>query len=55
MNIEMKRSIALYLATKYMKNFESTHCVPLPLSYIGEPWSENRVLNKIKNEETTIN
>ena len=48
MNIEMKRSIALYLATKYMKNFETTHCVPLKLGYITEPWSELTVVNRIK-------
>ena len=50
----MKRSIALYLASEYLKNYESTHCVPLPLSYISEPWSELHVLNKIKSSTENL-
>lgn len=38
-----KLTLAFFLADKYLLNFESTHCIPLPLEYFVEPWSENKI------------
>ncbi|XP_023665703.2 phosphatidylserine lipase ABHD16A [Paramormyrops kingsleyae] len=35
---EGRRQLALFLARKYMRNFESTHCTPLPCSEFQPPW-----------------
>ncbi|RVE62829.1 hypothetical protein OJAV_G00161600 [Oryzias javanicus] len=38
MTQEGRRQLALFLARKYMRNFESTHCTPLPASEFHSPW-----------------
>ncbi|XP_030044803.1 phosphatidylserine lipase ABHD16A-like [Microcaecilia unicolor] len=39
MTPEGKRQLALFLARKYLKNFDTTHCTPLPASEFQMPWS----------------
>ncbi|XP_041963971.1 phosphatidylserine lipase ABHD16A isoform X1 [Alosa sapidissima] len=39
MTPEGRRQLALFLARKYMRNFETTHCTPLPASEFHHPWS----------------
>ncbi|XP_072176631.1 phosphatidylserine lipase ABHD16A-like [Diadema setosum] len=34
-----KVQLTLFLTTKYMTDFDSTHCTPLPPSYFLPPWS----------------
>ncbi|CAG9770407.1 unnamed protein product [Ceutorhynchus assimilis] len=36
-----KNQMALFLATKYMKDFKATHCVPLPQDMFTVPWDVN--------------
>uniref|UniRef100_A0A8C5HEQ3 Protein ABHD16A-like n=1 Tax=Gouania willdenowi TaxID=441366 RepID=A0A8C5HEQ3_GOUWI len=38
MTMEGRRQLALFLAQKYMRNFESTHCTPLPAAEFHPPW-----------------
>uniref|UniRef100_A0A096M8K0 Abhydrolase domain containing 16A, phospholipase n=1 Tax=Poecilia formosa TaxID=48698 RepID=A0A096M8K0_POEFO len=38
MTLEGRRQLALFLARKYMRNFESTHCTPLPAAEFHSPW-----------------
>uniref|UniRef100_A0A8C7NLG4 Abhydrolase domain containing 16A, phospholipase n=1 Tax=Oncorhynchus mykiss TaxID=8022 RepID=A0A8C7NLG4_ONCMY len=38
MTPEGRRQLALFLARKYMRNFDSTHCTPLPYSEFAAPW-----------------
>ncbi|XP_064165877.1 phosphatidylserine lipase ABHD16A isoform X1 [Anguilla rostrata] len=38
MTPEGRRQLALFLARKYMRNFDSTHCTPLPISEFQLPW-----------------
>uniref|UniRef100_A0A674BTA1 Abhydrolase domain containing 16A, phospholipase n=1 Tax=Salmo trutta TaxID=8032 RepID=A0A674BTA1_SALTR len=38
MTLEGRRQLALFLARKYMRNFDSTHCTPLPYSEFTAPW-----------------
>ncbi|KPP77652.1 abhydrolase domain-containing protein 16A-like, partial [Scleropages formosus] len=38
MALEGRRQLALFLARKYMRNFETTHCTPLPHSEFYPPW-----------------
>ncbi|KAE8585378.1 hypothetical protein XENTR_v10021298 [Xenopus tropicalis] len=38
MSSEGRKQLALYLAQRYLKNFEATHCSPLPASYFHMPW-----------------
>ncbi|KAI4790550.1 hypothetical protein KUCAC02_034558, partial [Chaenocephalus aceratus] len=38
MAMEGRRQLALFLARKYMRNFETTHCTPLPASEFHSPW-----------------
>lgn len=45
---DLKLTLALYLADKYLVNFESSHCTPLPKEYFDIPWSESELLNKFK-------
>uniref|UniRef100_A0A669E523 Abhydrolase domain containing 16A, phospholipase n=1 Tax=Oreochromis niloticus TaxID=8128 RepID=A0A669E523_ORENI len=33
-----RRQLALFLARKYMRNFEATHCTPLPAIEFHPPW-----------------
>ena len=54
MNDEMKNSFALYLATKYLQNVESSHCIPLPLMHISEPWTEFHVLKDDKKNNNSF-
>nr|XP_033772397.1 phosphatidylserine lipase ABHD16A [Geotrypetes seraphini] len=39
MTPEGKRQLALFLARKYLKNFDTTHCTPLPATEFQMPWS----------------
>ncbi|XP_061632123.1 phosphatidylserine lipase ABHD16A [Phyllopteryx taeniolatus] len=38
MIIKEKQHLALFLARKHMRNFETTHCTPLPASEFHSPW-----------------
>lgn len=38
-NSEEKNQLALFLASKYMTDFEATHCVPLPSRLFKKAWS----------------
>ncbi|KAM8847101.1 phosphatidylserine lipase ABHD16A [Synchiropus picturatus] len=38
MTPEGRRQLALFLARKYMHNFDTTHCTPLPASEFPPPW-----------------
>jgi len=40
LSIDTKLTLAFFLADKYLVNFDSAHCVPLPPDYLIEPWSE---------------
>jgi hypothetical protein len=42
---DAKLTLALYLADKYLANFESSHCVPLPREYFRLPWNENELVD----------
>lgn len=42
----VKLTLALYLADKYLLNFESSHCQPLPKSYFVMPWSEQELISR---------
>lgn len=39
MTPEGRRQLAIFLAHKYMRNFDATHCTPLPASEFPLPWS----------------
>jgi hypothetical protein len=41
---DTKLELSFYLADKYLLNFESSHCVPLPKSFFKHPWSEKQLL-----------
>ena len=45
---EGKLTLSLYLAEKYLSNFESSHCIPLPPEYFRLPWSERELLARFK-------
>ncbi|KAL8568212.1 hypothetical protein ACOMHN_027735 [Nucella lapillus] len=34
-----RKQLTLFLAYEYMEDFDSTHCTPLPISYLSPPWS----------------
>ncbi|XP_064616388.1 phosphatidylserine lipase ABHD16A-like [Liolophura sinensis] len=36
---ETKRQLVLYLASRHMVDYDSTHCSPLPASFFVMPWS----------------
>ncbi|XP_017780495.1 PREDICTED: protein ABHD16A [Nicrophorus vespilloides] len=38
LNDDEKTKLTLYLATKYMKDYKSTHCTPLPMDMFQMPW-----------------
>lgn len=38
---DTKLALAVYLADKYLINFESSHCQPLSSEYFRIPWSES--------------
>ncbi|CAH1787289.1 unnamed protein product [Owenia fusiformis] len=38
MNVELKIQLTLFLASKYMDDFDATHCTPLPALYFRMPW-----------------
>ncbi|XP_041081660.1 phosphatidylserine lipase ABHD16A, partial [Polyodon spathula] len=38
MALEGRRQLALFLARKYMRNFDATHCTPLPPYEFQSPW-----------------
>ncbi|XP_033729760.1 phosphatidylserine lipase ABHD16A-like [Pecten maximus] len=35
---DYKKKMTLYLASKHLKNFDTTHCTPLPHDRFEEPW-----------------
>ena len=37
-----KQQLILFLASKYMVDFDSTHCTPLPTRYFNLPWDPLR-------------
>ncbi|XP_069775596.1 phosphatidylserine lipase ABHD16A isoform X2 [Narcine bancroftii] len=39
MTTEGRRQLAIFLAHKYMRNFDATHCTPLPASEFTLPWT----------------
>uniref|UniRef100_H3B704 Abhydrolase domain containing 16A, phospholipase n=1 Tax=Latimeria chalumnae TaxID=7897 RepID=H3B704_LATCH len=39
MTSEGRRQLALFLARKYMRNFDATHCTPLPPQEFQLPWT----------------
>ncbi|XP_028835288.1 phosphatidylserine lipase ABHD16A [Denticeps clupeoides] len=39
---EARRQLALFLAQKYLRNFETTHCTPLPSTEFQDPWRLQR-------------
>lgn len=41
---EQKLTLALYLASKYLRNYESMHCNPLPREFVTLPWTESDLL-----------
>jgi len=45
---DLKLTMSLYLADKYLINFESSHCTPLPKEFFDKPWSESELLSKNK-------
>ena len=45
---DIKLTLALYLADKYLVNFESSHCTPLPKEYFEQPWCESDLLARYK-------
>lgn len=45
---DLKLTLALYLADKYLINFESSHCQPLATEYFRIPWCENDLITKYK-------
>jgi pimeloyl-ACP methyl ester carboxylesterase len=38
---EIKIQLALFLVSKYLVDYDSTHCTPLPPIYFHEPWMES--------------
>jgi hypothetical protein len=44
LNHSVKLNLALYLADKYLINFESTHCQPLLKEYLRLPWTESELM-----------
>lgn len=44
-------SLSLFKARKYMRNFETTHCTPLPASEFHSPW---RLWTRMDGWEATI-
>lgn len=38
MNPDFRTQMALFLVSKYMDHFDSTHCTPLPYAYFQLPW-----------------
>ncbi|XP_018335468.1 protein ABHD16A [Agrilus planipennis] len=45
MDDNQKTQMVLYLARKYMKDYKSTHCTPLPRDMFQAPWDINIVEN----------
>ena len=43
---DLKLTMAMYLATRYMLNFEASHCIPLPKEFCQIPWSEKGLISK---------
>lgn len=37
---QQKIQLALFLVSKYLEDYDSTHCSPLPAIYFHEPWTE---------------
>jgi len=49
---ELKKALAVYLANRYLHNFESTHCQPLPKAYLRLPWSELDLMDMEKKNDS---
>lgn len=43
---DLKLTLAVYLADKYLINFESSHCQPLANEFFRIPWSESVLVEK---------
>ena len=43
---DLKLTMAMYLATRYMLNFEASHCIHLPKEFCQIPWSEKGLISK---------
>ncbi|CAF0819931.1 unnamed protein product [Brachionus calyciflorus] len=43
---DLKLTLAVYLADKYLVNFESSHCQPLANEFFRIPWSETVLMEK---------
>ncbi|XP_050414953.1 phosphatidylserine lipase ABHD16A [Patella vulgata] len=43
LNQDQKNQLVLYLASKYMQDFDSTHCTPLPPLYFRTPWTHSQL------------
>jgi len=41
-SLQEAKQLTLFLATKYMKNFDSSHCTPLPTRLFQMPWELKR-------------
>ena len=39
---EEARHLALFLVTKHMRHFNSSHCTPLPLRFFDIPWTPDK-------------
>ncbi len=42
---DLKLTMAMYFASKYMLNFESSHCTPLPRDFCQLPWVDKELKN----------
>lgn len=54
MSLQEKESLTLFLASKYLIDFDSTHCTPLPSSFLSNPWEasiDSAYVNIISNKE----
>lgn len=42
LSLNEKNQLTLFLASKYMEEYESTHCSPLPTLFFHDPWREGK-------------
>lgn len=52
--LDMKRQLVLYLADKYMLDFDSTHCVQLPSRLFQLPWDIRLISNNTQRPRSRI-
>ncbi len=46
MSKEEKLAFAFYFADKYLVNYESSHCQPLPKTHFQMPWNEKQLMSR---------